>query len=251
MQSLLLIALGLALAPVLLMNLLGPLVIRRTQTLPGRVHFEPIEPETFFADRDAGFRRHDEAVRALGFSFLGASHMTDDKTDTWFALYAHPGDHACAMVVSLVNPLKRATYVEFTQVYDDGSVLNVNDGPVPSPYPRWDRKLVARFRDVHEAGELHARFLCIRAGIANSACPVPLEPARAFEAVERHLADESDHLVAQGYCLPAIGPGGRRALTLKGACLLTWRSIFPGKRLLEARDRREAARLLARAGGAG
>ena len=71
MLQLLLIALGLALAPVLLMNLLGPLVIRRTQTLPGRVHFEPIEPETFFADRDAGFRRHDEAVRALVRDVLG------------------------------------------------------------------------------------------------------------------------------------------------------------------------------------
>lgn len=247
MLQALLIALGLLLAPVLLMNLLGPLVVWRSQTLPGRVRFEPIEPETFFAERDDEFRGHDQAMRALGFVFLGASHLTDDKTDTWFALYAHPGDQACAMVVSLVNPLKRATYVEFTQLYDDGSVLNVNDGPVPSPYPRWHRKLVARFSDVHAPGELHARFRRIRAGIANSSPPVTLAPDRAFEAVARHLAEESDHLVARGYCQPALGPDGRRALTPKGACLLTWRSIFPGKRLLEARDRREAASLLARA----
>ncbi|WP_158637172.1 hypothetical protein [Arenimonas daejeonensis] len=40
---------------------------------------------------------------------------------------------------------------------------------------------------------------------------------------------------------------GRRALTLKGAYLLSWRSIFPGKGLTGWLEKQRSARLLAQA----
>ena len=96
-------------------------------------------------------------------------------------------------------------------------------------------------------GELYARFRSLRAGLKNSARAVPYSADEGFRMVEDFMDHESDLLVEMGYCHPQIDAEGRRALTLKGAYLLSWRAAFPGKGLKGWLDRQHAQRLLAQA----
>lgn len=241
------IMLGLILLPVIALNLLGPLLIWRTQKLPARIRFKPHDEAGFLADRDDDFRRLDGDIRALGFGYLGSSYMRDTHTEANFSLYTHPGDQSCAMVVSMVSKVKSFTYVEFTQIYADGSLLSASNIGMASTYPRMAVKIAVRFAEVADPRELYARFRSLRAGLRNSARAVPYSADEGFRMIEDHLDHESDVLVEMGYCHPQVDAEGRRALTLKGAYLLSWRSIFPGKGLTGWLDRQRSARLLAQA----
>jgi hypothetical protein len=241
------IILGLILLPVLALNLLGPLLIWRVQKLPARVRFRPHEESGFLANRDPAYRQLDGEIRALGFGYLGSSYMRDTQTEANFSLYTHASDQSCAMVVTMVSRIKTITYVEFTQVYADGSLLSTSNVDMPSTYPRMALKVAVRFAEVADPRELYARFRSLRAGLRNSARAVPYSASEGFRMVEDFMDYESDLLVEMGYCFPQVDAEGRRALTLKGAYLLSWRSIFPGKGLKGWLDRQHAARLLAQA----
>lgn len=230
--------------PVLALNLLGPLLIWRTQRLPARIRFQPHDEASFMASRDEAFRGLDADMRGLGFRYLGSSFMRDTHTETNFSLYAHD-DQACAMVVSIVSKVKSIAYVEFAQLYADGSILDVTNTPIPSPYPRVDLKIHARFPEVLATAELHARFLALRASLKNTAQPMPYSADAGFRMVEDFMDRESDLMTRLGYCHPEVDADGRRPLTLKGAYLLSWRSIFPGRTLRGWREKQHSARLLA------
>lgn len=241
------ILLALLLLPVLALNLLGPLLIWRTQKLPARIRFRPHAETGFLANRDDGYRQLDAQIRALGFGYLGSSYMRDTQTEASFSLYTHASDQSCAMVVTMVSKIRTITYVEFTQVYADGSLLSASNVDMPSSYPRTALKMAVRFGEVADPRELHARFRSLRAGLRNSARAVPYSADEGFRMVEDFMDHESDLLVEMGYCHPQVDAEGRRALTLKGAYLLSWRSIFPGKGLKRWLDRQHAARMLAQA----
>lgn len=241
------ILLALVLLPVLALNLLGPLLIWRSQKLPARIRFKPHDEASFLANRDDDFRRLDAGVRDLGFGYLGSSYLRDTHTEANFSLYTHGSDRSCAMVVSMVSKIKAITYVEYTQVYADGSLLSTSNIDMTSTYPHMPVKIATRFAEVDDPRELHARFLALRAGLRNSARAVPYSAEEGFRMVEDYMDHESDLLVEMGYCHPQVDAEGRRALTLKGAYLLSWRAIFPGKGLTGWLDRQRSARLLAQA----
>ncbi len=197
---------GLILLPVLALNLLGPLLIWRTQKLPARIRFKPHDETGFLANRDDSYRQLDGGIRALGFGYLGSSYMRDTQTEASFSLYTHASDQSCAMLVTMVSKIKTLTYVEFTQVYDDGSLLSTSNVDMPSTYPRMALKLAVRFADVTDPRELYARFRSLRAGLENSARAVPYSAEEGFRMVEDFMDHESDLLVEMGYCFPRWTP---------------------------------------------
>lgn len=242
------IVVGLIVLIALLPNLLGPLLIWKIQRIPARIRFKPHDEASFLESRDAQFQALDADIRALGFAYLGSSFMRDTQTEANFSLYTHPSDQSCAMVVNMASKIKSLTYVEFTQMYADGSLLSVSNVDMPSTYPRMQMKIGARYPDVHRSEELYARFRALRSGLDNTARPVPYSTEEGFRLIEDFMDMESDHMVELGYCHPQVDADGRRRLTLKGAYLLTWRSITPGKPLVDWLDKRRSGRLLAAAG---
>ena len=72
----------------------------------------------------------------------------------------------------------------------------------------------------------------------------PYSAQDGFRMVENFMDRESDLQMQLGYCHPEVDADGRRPLTLKGAYLLSWRSIFPGRNLRGWREKPRSARLL-------
>lgn len=238
------IILGLLLVPIFLLNALGPLLIKKIQKLPARVKFEKHDEKEFLSSRDQEFNELNRKIIEIGFEYVGSSFMADSHTNTSFSLYSNDADLTCCTIVSMVSKVKSLTYVEFSQLYNDGSMLDVSNANQVSPFPKMDLKLAVRYPEIHEPKELYEVFLKLKKSLKNTAQPIGYDKSKGFEVVEEFMAQESDMLVEKGYCNEPVDQEGKRTLTFKGAYLMTWRSVFPGNKIKNWLDRSTAHKLL-------
>lgn len=238
------IILGLLLVPIFLLNALGPLLIKKIQKLPARLKFKKHDEKEFLLSRDAEFNELNRKIIEIGFEYVGSSFMTDSHTDTNFSIYSNDSDLTCCMIVSMVSKIKSITYVEFSQLYNDGSMLDVSNADQISPFPKMDLKLAVRYPEIHEPKKLYEVFLKLKKFLKNTAQPTAYDKNKGFEVVEEFMAKESDILVEKGYCNEPVDQDGKRTLTFKGAYLMTWRSVFPGNKVKKWLDRSTAQKLL-------
>ncbi len=238
------IILGIIFIPVALLNLLGPLFVKKVQKLPARIRFTAHDENEFLLNREEEFNQLDSEIKNIGFEYIGSSYMKDTNAETNFSLYTNETDMTCALVVSIVSSVKTITYVEFSQLYEDGSMLDVFNATQVSPFPDMDVKIALRYPDIKSPKELYNIFLRIKNYLKNTALPMAYDKSKGFKHIEDFMARESDELVKRGYCYNEIDSDGKRSLTWKGAYLLTWRSVFPGNRIRDFIDRSYAARVL-------
>jgi hypothetical protein len=231
------IVLGIIFIPIALLNLLGPLFVKKVQKLPARIRFTGHDEKEFLLSRDEEFNLLDSEIKAIGFEYIGSSFMKDIHAETNFSLYTNETDMTCAVVVSIVSNVKSITYMEFSQLYEDGSMLDVFNASQVSPFPDMDIKIALRFPEIKSPKELYKVFIRIRDYLKNTAKPMAYDKSKGFKHVEDFMARESDELVKRGYCYNEIDTEGKRSLTWKGAYLLTWRSVFPGSRIRDYIDR--------------
>jgi len=230
--------------PVVLLNIIGPLIIYRTQKLPTRVHFQTLNEQEFPAKHGDDAARLGKKLQALGFEHIGSSSLPDTHNTAYFSLYSHAKDYTTAMLVTMDNKAKSFTYIEFSQLYSDGTMLDVSNAPVVPVYPRMSLKLSTRYPAIHDAEDLYGIFLKLKSILKNSSSPAYYKPEYGFSKVEEFMAWESDKLVELGYCKNAIDSDGKRALTLKGAFILTWKSVFPGKYIYDKVDQSYSKKIL-------
>jgi hypothetical protein len=238
------IILGIIFIPIALLNLLGPLFVKKVQKLPARLRFTGHDENEFLLSRDKEFNLLDSQIKGIGFDYVGSSFMKDVNTETNFSLYSNETDLTCAVVVSIVSNAKSITYVEYSQLYEDGSMLDVFNASQVSPFPNMDIKIALRFPEIKSPKELYQVFIRIRNFLKNTSRPIPYDKSKGFKHVEDFIARESDELVKRGYCDNEIDANGKRSLTWKGAYLLTWRSVFPGNRIRDLIDRSYATRII-------
>lgn len=238
------IVLGIIFVPILLLNLLGPLLIMKTQRLPARVRFKEHDEQEFLSTRDEEFNSLDRSIRGLGFEYIGSSFMEDSHTQTNFSLYSNEKELTCATVVSMVSNVKSITYVEFSQAFADGSMLDISNADQVNPYPKTSIKEAVRYPEIKDPEELLKVFQRVKRLLKNSSSPVPYDKETGFKMVEEFMAMESDDLVKKGYCKDEIDKEGKRPLTLKGACLITWKSVFPGNKIMNWLNGSYARKLL-------
>ncbi|OWL90787.1 hypothetical protein [Halopseudomonas aestusnigri] len=236
--------LAVLLLPVVAINVIGPWLVLRTQRIPARVRFNNTDHARFLADRGEVFRRLDEQLQALQFAHIGSSVLPSSHTTSHFSLYVHPRDQAAAMLVTMTTGKRRVTYAEFTQLYADGSLLDVHNAPSLSSYPAMPCRIGVRMTGVNNLKRLFSTLQHLRARLPNSAAAIAYPEDQGFAPIERFLARESDELVAQGYCTPDIDSQGRRGLTLKGALLLTWKNAWPGRLVFNLLEQRHTRLLL-------
>jgi len=151
------------------------------------------------------------------------------------------------MLANIAAKARTLTYVEFTQIYEDDSVLNVSNSSQVSAYPRMKDKLSLRYPDKRAPAELYQAFVRLKQALKNSANPLRFDKAKGLQYLEDHIARESDSLVIKNYCYKAVDADGNRSLTWKGAFLLTWKSLFPGRLMQQYRDKYYADKLLRKA----
>jgi len=212
-------------------NTAGPFIIWRTQRLPANVKFQPIDNDVFLEDRSSEFLEYDKSIKDLGFEVIGSSLLKVSHTDSHFRLYWNSDIKVAAMAVTMKSNVEEMTYIEFTQRYSDGSVLDVSNSPQPEAYPKLDFKHAYRYPDKLNASDLLASHMKLKANINNDVSAVDYDLERGFGEVEDFLKKESDALLQKGIVKPDIDEEGKRSLTLFGALVLTYRAVPPGKNI--------------------
>lgn len=213
------------------MNTVGPFIVWKTQRLPANVKFQPIDDNEFMEGRNSEFVYYDKSIKELGFDIVGSSLLQDSHTDSHFRLYWNKELKVAAMAVTAKSKIEEVTYIEFTQLYGDGSVLDVSNSPRPEAYPRLEFKHAYRYPDKKAPCDLLEAHKKLKEGIKITAAIVDYDLSRGFGEVEDWLKKESDALLEKGIVKPEIDEEGKRRLTLLGAIALTYRAVPPGKNI--------------------
>jgi hypothetical protein len=211
------------------MNTIGPFIIWKTQKIPTDINFVPVDESKFISERNEIFRSYDKSLSESGFSNIGSSLMMDSHSTGHFRLYWNNENTIAAMVVNMVSKVEDITYLEVTQKYEDGVVIDVNNSPVPESYPKMDFKLVFRYPKLHSADEMVKILQNIKSQTKPGSTPVSI--SGGFKEVSEFIRKESDELLRLGMVKNEIDETGKRSLTLKGAFAMTFRSVPPGRRI--------------------
>ncbi len=222
----------------------APLWIYRVQKLPARVSFDAVDEAGFLSDQSDKFKVLDNELKEIGFEYVGSSTLLDDHNKTCFSLYFNKKKKASGMLVSMRSAADSFTYVGFSQLYSDGTTLDVSNSPAIPVYPQMDIKISARFPKVHDVESLYSIFIKLKSSLKNGSSSIAHKREDGFNKVEVFVAKESDELVSLGYCREPIDSDGKRGLTLKGAFIFTWKNIFPGKGICDKLDQAYSQKLL-------
>jgi hypothetical protein len=220
-------------------NTVGPFIIWRVQKPPAEIRFESLEESDFTPETVAALTAWDEPLQALGFRPVGLSKMLGNRVNTCFRLFWNPTLRKSATVIC-----GRVSYLEFSQLYTDGSVLTVSNSPVQGAFPALDFKLYYRYPQMREAAPLAEIHEKLRAKFKPDAEALEIGEAGPLAKLERYIRRESDALVERGLVHEEIDAEGRRALTLRGAFAMTYRSIGPGKQIWARLTARRSAAAL-------
>lgn len=226
------------------MNTVGPFIIWKTQKIPTITKFIELGDAEFISERDERFRGYDLELKRLGFGAIGSSMLEDSHTISHFRLYWQPDIQVAAMVVTMKSNVEEFTYLEFTQEYEDGSVLDVNNSPQPEAYPKLNFKRMYRLPNTKSTEDLLKAHAKLKSMLAPTAIPIDFDIELGFSVIEAHLKRESDTLVDMGLLRSNIDDDGKRALTFKGAIAMTYRSVNPGKKIWGRLNEKRAQGLL-------
>ncbi len=215
---------------VVLQHALGPVLVWRNERIPAAYDLRPIDVQSVIAALDAGGARAVEQLAALGFIPVAASEIVKSHSRTSFLLFRHATDPTAVNITLAASAVQKFSYVEFTQVFAGGLMLDVNTCPMPSTFPAFADKRVYRFPGM-SLPELHAAFVKLRARVSRDTAPLPsLSVESPLFDLARRLDDETIKLVNQGYLMRQSENGAHR-LTAKGALLFTWKHVWPWKPL--------------------
>jgi len=246
-ETILQVAIVLAIGFPVALNLIGPLIVWKTQKIPADTRFNDIDDGVIMEEATPLFFQFHHSITDIGFRSLGASTVSDSLSTTYFRLYWHHDLRVAATVVMLKNKVEEISYMEFTERFNDGSVLDVSNSPQHDPFPRFDFKAVFRFPETVEARELLRAHLKVKQLLKKDLQAQQFDLSNGFREIEAYIRKESDALVEKGVLRPEIDADGKRAPTLFGAFFLTWRSIFPGKNLLTWITARRSRKILRQA----
>jgi hypothetical protein len=225
-------------------HLLGPYLVWKSERVPVKYQFPPVEVSAFLSQQAPAVRDTAARLEGLGFVPCASSTLSRSNVQAAFLLLRHRTEPCSAMLVVFSHARGSIHYTEFNQRFSDGSVLDVMSCPTPSVYPAHPKKMLCRFPGMPET-ELHAAFDRIRCRVAQKKSPVPtLEPGQELADLARWMDLEVADLIERGYYHRTEHDDHHR-VTPKGACLFTLRLVWPWKPLLTylelSRARRELA----------
>lgn len=239
MKIILIVAVALVLAP----YVLGPIMVYLTQRLPARYRFTKLDEGGFLAERSATFCELHEKLIGEGFHYLGSSTMDMSKVTMYFSLYLD-GEHDILCTLSIADSaLGASTQMEFTRMFTDGSLINVNNNALFGAYPRNPSKEEFRFPDINDFDVLLEAAKRLFAARRHARTPRQVAVEDGWSTVEDVLNAEQEALCRKGWIAESTD-GRERRLTAKGALLMTWKHVWPIKQLLNARDIRAARNAL-------
>ncbi len=238
------VVLWVVLGVIVVQHVLGPILVWRSERVPAPYEFPPMEVSTFLHQQTPEVQAALAQLEALGFVPAAASALEKSNVKAGFLLLQHGTELASAMLVIASHAKGSIHYAEFTQIFTDGTMLDVFSSPTASIYPTDTKTLKYRFPGM-PISELYGAFTKINARLQQHKTPTrTLEIGGELTDLARKMDLELAGLVKRGYYTPSADRS-QYQLTLKGACLFTWRLVWPWKPLLNYIELAWARRALA------
>lgn len=228
----------------IVMNTIGPFIVLKKQKIQTNVEFVAVDESSFIEDRNEQFKEYDSELHELKFVSIGSSILLDSHSESHFRLYWNAEIKMAAMVVSMKSNVEDITFIEFIQLYSDGTLLSVNNSKQLPAYPEFDFKKAIRFPKEQSPRALLKYHDAIKKNLKNDTVAVDYQIANGFKGIEDHLKRESDELLKKGLVKETVDDNGKRSLTLFGAYAMTMRLVSPWKNILSYMEEKKRKKLL-------
>jgi hypothetical protein len=233
----------------------GPIVIHATSFQSATPRLLPVSPEQFLANVPPEFMQAIFDLQQLGFELVDhvSAPAQTNNTSVIMSLYVNRDRREIATVAHIMGfadpaPTLTLDYVEFSTLFDDGFVLDTNNSTTPSVFARIPELAVHRIPHVRDAQSLLRIHRHLASREAHRRAVLPPQ-GREVDAACEHIAAVLARQAALGYFY-LDAASDRYRPTWKGACLMTWRLLWPVSAIVEQRQRAEGHRL-ARSAGVG
>ena len=213
---------------VLLQYIAGPLIIYFSQRLPEKYEFKLIDSHTFLSNCSEVYLEIHEKLESLGFNYAGSSVLELNRVTMNFSIYTKKDeDLLCTLSSSITaHPKFNTVQLEFTNLFLDGSALNINNNPLPDTFSKNKMKTTFRFPNVNDVDGLLSRFRKIASSDNLGKAPLAIPEGKEFQKFEAFLNRELKWLIETGWVSQKV-VNSNRSLTVKGALLMTWMHCWP------------------------
>ncbi|MGE3728835.1 MAG: hypothetical protein AB7I41_25025 [Candidatus Sericytochromatia bacterium] len=222
--------------------LLGTPLVKKTHWIAKRAQLKEWVPE-----RDSELATWLESQRPglteLGFQFVCYGVLDDytPQVSTYFVLFRHPESGLAASAVKIVNPQMEIQYTEFSQLFSDGTSLNVNNSKI-APTWRTPERRIFRFPWQQDIKGLYERYQYIRQQKYPTLTGRYVDQGKELETVSAFVSKEGQDLVKAGAYLADQDPE-HLVLTWPGAINAVWANSFPGKQLFAMQELGQSRRI--------
>ena len=215
---------------------LGPIMVYFNQKLPTKYRFEILDSEEFLNERGSMFCALHEQILGSGFRYVGSSELNMSHSALYFSIYySEELKLTCTLMTAHAAHNVPFTQIEFTQIYEDGTLFGVNNNGIFGAYPKWSIKDGYRFPSINDFNKLLEITEKLIGRYKSDCAPIALEAGTEFQIIENHLNDEVKHLIEIGWVSPKKS-GKNYNLTVKGAVIMTWKMCWPIKMFINKAD---------------
>jgi hypothetical protein len=104
----------------------GPILIWCLQKMPESYRFNILNAEEFLEERSDIFLNLHNEIKNNGFNYIGSSELKMSHSSMCFSIYYNTDSKLCCTLSSAYSQPSNTTQIEFTQLFEDGSVININ-----------------------------------------------------------------------------------------------------------------------------
>lgn len=221
-----------------------PLLMRSQQKFPEQYDLVSFPVDEFLSESDESFKSLSSQISASGFHPVAASAFNHQSTDTRFLVFVHDEKKISILLVQITaQNIPINLYIDISQLFNDNTVLNIMNSPMPEAYPKSSIKVSFRFPEVTEVAPLIEITERIIKHYLSSKTAISLPKGEELKAIEKFLNDELAELISKGYVQNSV-QNHLRSLTFKGAYLMTWKFLWPIKQIRESRELAFAKKIL-------
>ncbi|MDX2504001.1 MAG: hypothetical protein QNL62_05940, partial [Gammaproteobacteria bacterium] len=112
---------------VLIQFTIGPILVFISQKMPKAYRFNIFNSDDFLSKRTNTFKALHETIVSEGFEYIGSSEIKQSNSDMYFSIYNSYGSKLACTLSTSHSKAQSTTQIEFTQMYSDGSVVNINN----------------------------------------------------------------------------------------------------------------------------
>jgi len=190
-----------------------------------------------------------KALEELGFSWAG-SYVWHAKVDMFIVGLKHENRRDRATIGYCLGPAGDLRFIIFKTEFKPAGSLETTNSPLSGVFPRLPDVRSFRFPEIKNPARLYALHGALVKKYYDLREPDFPEDGTEIDRLKKGMVKNNEKLVKIGYYyLDKKGDFFRP--TIKGACLMTWKQLWPISAIRNALDRRRAEALVRRLEGRG